>query len=102
MKKLLGTLVVLCALCTALPVNAEPVYGFIYKDATEAGEGFSTAAASKCGTATCTSFFGIVGEGNCSVNAAAKNGNIRTVSYYDIHTKNILGYKKVTVRAYGN
>ena len=45
------------------PVKAEPVYGFIYKNSTEAGEGLSNVAASKKGSATCTSYFGIVGVG---------------------------------------
>ncbi|MBO5434654.1 MAG: hypothetical protein IJD48_03250 [Clostridia bacterium] len=83
------------------PVKAEPVYGFIYKNSTEAGEGLSNVAASKKGSATCTSYFGIVGVGSCGIKDAAKAGNIRTVSYYDYETKNILGFKKVTVNAYG-
>ena len=80
----------------------EPVFGLIYKNATEAGSGFSNAAANKKGTATCRSYFGLVGVGNCSVNEAAKEGKIKNVTYYDVHTRNILGFKTVTVNAYGN
>lgn len=101
MKKFLGIIALLAMFTTTVPANAEPVYGLIYKNATEAGIGFTSTPASRVGEATCTSFFGIVGLGQCSINCAAKAGNIKTISYYDTHTRNILGFKKVTVRAYG-
>ncbi len=101
MKKLLGTLILVSLLAVAAPAKAEPVFGFIYKDATEAGEGFANYLPSKCGKATCTSYFGVVGLGNCSVSEAAKKGGIKNVAYYDVHTRNIVGFKRVTVNAYG-
>ncbi len=104
MKKiLLGLFVVsLLVVGSAMRVQAgETVYGLLYKDATEAGEGFGNSSAYKKGTATCKSFLALVALGDCSVNAAAKNGKIQNVTYYDIYTKNILGYKRVTVNAYG-
>ena len=102
MKKLfISCATVFAILAISTPVQAEPVYGFIYKNSVEAGEGLSNVAASKRGSATCTSYFGIVGLGSCGIKDAAKAGNIRTVSYYDYETKNILGFKKVTVNAYG-
>lgn len=105
MRKILSALFVLVLMLFISTLKAqanEPVFGLIYKNATEAGEGFSNTSAYKKGTATCKSFFALVGLGNCSVNEAAKNGKIKNVAYYDIHTRNILGYKTVTVNAYGN
>lgn len=102
MKKIFGILAFMAIVfATVSPANAEPVFGFIYKNTTEAGQGISGVAPTKHGCATCTSFFGIVGLGECGISDAAKNGKIRTVSYYDYQTKNILGFKKVTVNVYG-
>ncbi len=104
MKKFLGLMVLVAVFSISVQAaNAnEPVYGLFYKNATEAGSGFSNAAAAKKGTAVCKSYFGLVGLGNCSVNEAAKDGKIKNVTYYDVHTRNILGLKTVTVNAYGN
>ncbi len=103
MKKLLGSMLLMCIFASSMQyAHAEGVYGIIYKNAVEPGVGFSTATPNKNGQATCTSFFGIVGLGNCSVNEAAKNGKIRNITYYDTHTLNILGFKRVTVNVYGN
>ena len=102
MKKLfISCVAMLAILAINAPVQAESVMGFVYKNSVEAGEGLSNVAASKKGSATCTSYLGIVGVGKCGIKDAAKAGNIRTVSYYDYETKNILGFKKVTVNAYG-
>lgn len=101
MKKILAIFALVGLLSAAMPAKAEPVFGFIYKDATEAGVGFSNFAGTKVGTAKCTSYFGVVGLGDCSVTAAAKEGKIKNVAYYDVHTKNIVGFKRVTVNVYG-
>lgn len=101
MKKVLGLLCLLTMFLSVAPVKAEPVLGFIYKNATEAGIGFTPTPASKVGCSVCRSYFGIVGTGDCSINAAAKSGSIRTISYYDTYTKNILGFKTVKVKVYG-
>jgi len=102
MKKIITSFVFLAILVAiASPVKAEPVYGFIYKNTTEAGEGLSNVSYAKKGSATCTSYFGIVGVGHCGVADAAKNGKVRSVGYYDYETKNILGFKRVTVNVYG-
>jgi len=101
MKKILSTLAFALFL-TSASFAYEPIYGFIYKNTSEAGQGYTTIQPTKSAEATCTSYFGIVGIGDCSVNTAAKNGKIKNISYYDRHTKNILGFKKVTVKVYGN
>lgn len=100
MKKLL-TLAVISMSLTALSASAEGVTGFVFKDAVEAGTGSSSVAATRVGVATSKSYFGIVALGNSSITAAMKNGKICSLAYYDIATKNILGYKEVTTRAYG-
>ena len=104
MKKMLGVLAILAGFgfVNAQAAMAEGVCGFVYKDATEAGVGFANGSASKRGVATATSYFGIVALGDCSVNAAAKNGKISNITYYDTHVKNICGFKKLTTRVYGN
>lgn len=101
MKKIFLAMVLALCFCSSVSAAEEGVYGVIYKNATEPGVGFSTANPVKTGEATCTSVFGIVAVGNCSVNKAAQKAEINNISYYDIHTLNILGFKRLTVRAYG-
>ncbi|MDD3594517.1 MAG: TRL domain-containing protein [Candidatus Gastranaerophilales bacterium] len=103
MKKLLATLVfgTVLSMTMALNANAEGVIGLIFKEATEAGGGASPIVATKVGSATAKSYFGIVALGDASITAAMKDGKIRSLSHYDIETLNILGFKKVTTKAYG-
>lgn len=81
-------------------VASEP-FGIVYQDTTHQLLGSGSVAPAKMGTATCTSYFGIVALGNCSVKQAMQNGKINSLSHADQATKNILGYKKVTTRAFG-
>lgn len=102
MKKLLGTIALSAILLGGNFASAnETISGFIFKEATQPGQTSTHAQPVKIGTATCTSYFGIVALGDCSINTAMKNGKISILSYYDEDVKNILGYKKVTVKAYG-
>ncbi len=105
MKKMLGLFILAVMGFACVPANAavmtDAMYGLVYKNTKEAGAGFSATAPTKIGSATCTSYFGIVALGDCSIYAAAKSAGIRSVSYTDTYTKNILGYKKLTVRVYG-
>ena len=63
--------------------------------------GSSAVTPAKTGVATFTQYFGVVALGNCSIKKAMANGKINALSYADQQTKNILGYKKVTTRVYG-
>lgn len=99
MRKLLSTLGVL-ALLSAPAMASEPL-GFIYQDTTHQLLGASSVAPVKVGTATCTQYFGVVALGNCSVKQAMANGGVRALSYADQTTKNIVGFKKITTKAYG-
>ncbi|MBL8013816.1 MAG: TRL-like family protein [Candidatus Omnitrophica bacterium] len=46
---------------------------------------------SKVGQASANSYFSLIATGDASVDAAAKNGNIKTIKYVDYHVENILG-----------
>ncbi len=51
----------------------------------------TTAGGSRTGTATATSYLGLVATGDSSIEAAKKNGGISTVSSVDVQRENILG-----------
>lgn len=58
------------------------------------------ATSSKRGEASCQSILGLIAQGDCSIDAAKKNGGIRKVSHVDWDANNILGIignYKVTV-----
>ena len=86
----------------ASSANAEYLGGFIYNGATTPGGGYTTAVASKQGSATCKNIFFIVSVGDCSVRAAMKNGGIRSLAGYDVHRENIIGFQTITTKAWGN
>lgn len=100
MKKIMAALMVLSMVSTVALAGEIPV-GFIYKEATQTGGGSGSVAISKVGTSSCKSYFGIVALGDCSITTAMKNGRISNLSHYDEVISNIMGYKKITVRAYG-
>jgi hypothetical protein len=47
--------------------------------------------ATKIGIAECKSILGMVATGDCSIDAAVKNGNITKIYYVDWEAENILG-----------
>ncbi len=56
----------------------------------------------KKGTATSENVLGLVSVGDCSLSAAAQDGNIRKIHYADYQFENILGvYSKFTTVVYG-
>ena len=87
--------------CYSAPVM--PPTGMIYND-TKAplNIGHKGDFGAKTGMATAQSFFGIVSLGDCSVSAAAANGNISTVKHLDYQFFNVLGFQKFTTIAYGD
>ncbi len=100
MKKLV--LLIAFLLIGTIASNAEFLGGFIYNGATTPGGGYTTAVASKQGQSTCKNIWYIVTVGDCSVRAAMKNGNIRSLAGYDVQRENILGFQTITVKAWGN
>lgn len=100
MKKVL--LLAALLIFSATTARAELETGFIYGGATTPGGGYTSVVANKMGTATCTNVFLIVATGDCSVRTAMKNGKIKQLAGYDIQRKNILGFQRLTVQAWGN
>ena len=98
--KILFTAMGVLALLSMPAMASEPL-GFVYQSTTHQLLGSGSVAPAKVGTATCTQYFGVVALGNCSIKQAMTNGNIKALSHADQETKNILGYKKITTRAFG-
>jgi hypothetical protein len=65
--------------------------GLIYTDAKIPVTATSNKNGKKVGKAVCTNILGWVLQGDCSVEAAAKNGNISEITKVDAHAKSILG-----------
>ena len=62
----------------------------------------SADSSSKKGTATCESYLGLIAVGEASIQKAAENGDIETITHIDWDAKNILGvYGVYTVTVYG-
>ncbi len=51
----------------------------------------SNNAGNKTGVAKCESFVGLIARGDCSIEAAMKDGNISKVSHMDWEADNLLG-----------
>ncbi len=100
MKKLVLTLAIMIFTTTA--ANAEFLGGFFYNNSITPGGGYNSVASAKTGTATCNNYFYIASTGDCSVRSAMRNGNIKILAGYDVHRKSILGFQKITVKAWGN
>ena len=59
-------------------------------------------AGSKKGEASAKCILGIVSVGDCSIDAAAKNGGLQKVNHLDYGYLNVFGvFQKTTVIAYG-
>lgn len=70
--------------------TVQPVTGVIFTDMTGPASA-TTASAARTGTATCKSILGAVAMGDCSIDAAKKNGGITTVASVDYKTRSIFG-----------
>ncbi len=78
------------------PVGA--VYADVSDPVSVSGNG-----GSRVGTATATSYLGVVAIGDSSIDAAKRNGGISTVSSVDVQRQNILGIiSKYTTVVHGN
>lgn len=79
-----------------------PVNGFIYTDLKAPVTATSNTGTAKVGIGECTSILGWVGTGDCSIDAAMKNGNITKIHHVDHDAMSVLGiYAKYTIRVYG-
>ena len=88
MKKVLVLVVLLGLLAGCSSVG---LVGGIYTNVTTPIHATSNERGSKTGTAKCMSILGIVATGNCSIDEAAKNGNITEIKTVDKKTYSILG-----------
>ena len=102
MKRIFGLLSFLAIFAVASLPSSANVTGFFYQDTTEAGAGDTMVNVTKVGSAKCKSYMGAVALGDCSIEQAAKNGNIRNIAFFDKTTKTIVGFRTVTVKVYGN
>lgn len=99
MRKLLAVIALFAMV--SIPAMASEPLGFIYQNTTHPMLGSGSVSTAKVGTATCKQYFGIVSLGDCSVKSAMKNGKINSLSHADQYVKNILGFKTIETRAYG-
>ena len=100
MKKLFLAVALFCMI--SLPAMAVEPVGYIYQNTTNPLAGSSNVAGTKTGTAVCKQYLGIVATGDCSLKAAMQNGKINNLGYADQTVRLILGWGKITTKAYGN
>lgn len=68
-----------------------PATGFVFTDAKGPGGMTNNTIGTKTGTSTCRSILGLIAQGDCSIETAAKNGGITKVATVDFKVNNILG-----------
>lgn len=63
-----------------------------------------TPVCAKMGESSSSAFFlNMFAFGDCSIDTAARNGNLQTIEHADYHHLNVMFmYQRFTVRAYGN
>ncbi len=89
--------------CFATGCVSDRPLGTIYTESTYDVQGNSGQLANlKVGTAEAKCYFGVVGLGDCSIDAATKNGDIKDVKYIDRSVKNLFGFSTITTKVYGN
>jgi predicted small secreted protein len=90
MKKIIISTLLASAFTLTGCATSHPV-GALYTDINVPVTATSNADASKTGTATCKSYLAMIAMGDCSIDAAKRNGNISRVSHVDQKANNILG-----------
>ena len=99
MKKVLFSLAMFSVL--SMPVLAKE--GLIYSDTVIPSRLANQAITScKVGKAECQNYFGLVQLGDCSYDAAMKNGRISHVKYHDTQIKGWFFLKHKITRVYGD
>jgi hypothetical protein len=99
---LLGVL--LLAGCAGYCTPVIPPFGLIYSDykAPMSHEVNGAKVGSKTGIAESKSILGLIAWGDCSINTAAKNGNIQTINHADYAYMNVLCvYQSFKTTVYG-
>lgn len=85
----LGICALMLAGCAA--GMGSPIPGQLWAEVKAPRLGIGEAADAKEGRAVCKSILGMVALGDCSIEAAKKQGGLSKVEYVDMQTKNILG-----------
>jgi hypothetical protein len=97
---LAASLVATMGLSGCAMVNA-PIVGALYTNVKGPVLATSQSTSPKTGTATCEAVIGIA-TGDCSLDAAMKEGGIKKVHYVDSKVKNVLGiYVEYTTIVHG-
>ena len=103
MKKISSVLVSACFVGTLSGCATSVPFGGIFTEISLPVTATSAGVTSKIGTASCQSVLLMVATGDCSIEAAKKNGDISTVSHIDWDVKNILGiYGEYKITVYGD
>lgn len=88
----------------AIAVLSSPVLaaGFLYNDTVEPSTlSQQPVRPCKVGKATCDNYLGVVQLGDCSYEAAMRNGRITQVNHHDTYVKGWFFFKHITTRVYG-
>lgn len=102
MKKLLLSLAAIAALSLVTGCATPFPIGSVYTGITLPHTATGSVGNAKKGAAECVAVLTLVAVGDCSVEAAARDGEITRISHVDYKTKNILGvYGEYTTIVYG-
>lgn len=95
--------VAICGLLFTTGCVSDRPLGGIWTEATYDIQGNGGALANlKVGTSEAKCYFGMVGLGDCSIDAAVKNGGIKDIKYVDRKVLNTFGLTTITTQVYGN
>jgi hypothetical protein len=104
-KKIIGCLLLVMFLAGSFmgcAMVVAPVTGGLYTDLKAPVTATSNTGSSKVGTGECTSILGMLALGDCSIDAAMKNGNITKIHHVDHDAMSFFWiYAKYTTRVYG-
>lgn len=101
MKSVFAFICAVCLFSSCAGVKS-PVTGFVYTDTKNGQMVTSNALGTKVGQSSAISVLGIVGVGDASIQAAAKQAGITKISHVDEAATNVLCiYAKYTTTVYG-
>jgi hypothetical protein len=90
--------------CVTYSAPVMPPIGLIFEDVNAPLDANmdATLALDKSGSAESMSILSLFATGDCSINTAAKDGDLETIHYADYHYFNIIGIiQRFTVTVYG-
>ena len=101
----LGFFAVLCFTGCSIVAPVVPPQGMLYSQtkAPISTDFANTPVGSKQGQASASSVLGLIATGDCSIQTAAQDGGIKTITHADYEYLSVLGvYTKTTVIVYGD